>query len=221
VTGGLFDITVEPVITFVRRHFETHGTPPPDEALQERVFRIGIEGIRLDRESIAFSQRGMGITLDGIAKGYIVDRAIDVLLRAEIRQALVDAGGDMRAVGGKEAGKPWVIAVQDPWRDGKSIDTLLLREGAVATSGNYRIYFDDEKVFHHIVDPSSGRSPLANASTTIRCRTAIEADALSTALFLMDPESGLTFVERRPSVEALIVTRSGRRITTKDWKASG
>jgi thiamine biosynthesis lipoprotein len=220
-TGGLFDVTVEPVITLCRTHFERYRTPPPETDLLALLPRVGSGMIRLEGARVAFERPGMGITLDGIAKGYIVDRVAEIARDAGIEHALVDAGGDIRAVGGREDGSPWRIAVQSPFREDGSIDTIALSDGAVASSGNYRAYYDAGKVFHHIVDPRSGHSPAGCAGTTVRAASAMEADALSTALFVMDPDETLRFAGSRPGMEALIVTRTGKTMKTAGWSSSG
>jgi len=218
-TGGLFDITVEPVLNLYRESFEKLGTPPPDEELQAIAERIGFEKIALDDAgAVSFKKEGMGVTLDGVAKGFIVDQAMNVLERSGIEMALINAGGDIRTVGNKGGGDPWKIAVQDPWKPEESIGSFDLVQGAMATSGNYQAYFDNEKIYHHIIDPSTRRSPGENASTTIRSHSAVEADLLSTALFVMKSEQGKEYVERLPEAEAFIIRNDGKRLETSRWQ---
>ena len=101
----------------------------------------------------------MGITLDGIAKGLIVDWAAEELTRRGIDHFLINAGGDIRVAGGKGDGAPWRIAIRDPKSSDSYAAVIRLRDGAIATSGNYEVYFDREKLYHHIVSPWNGLSP--------------------------------------------------------------
>jgi thiamine biosynthesis lipoprotein len=217
-TGGFFDITVEPIVTFFTEHFNSYRTPPPEEKVLGLLERMGFEKVNVGISGISFKHEGMGITLDGIAKGYIIDRSMAVIESRGIKGALINAGGDIRAMGGKVTGSPWRIAIQDPWESEGTTGTIDLVNGAVATSGNYRIYHDEEKLFHHIIDPFSGRSPRMTASTTILSRSTLEADALSTALFIMKPERARNFAERLPGTEGLILTRDGKKLSTSGWR---
>ena len=217
LTGGAFDITVKPVVDLFKGLHETPGPlkVPADEL--ERVLKlVDARGIVLGPREIRFSQPGMGVTLDGIAKGYIVDRASDLLERLGIPNHLVNAGGDIRTRGERPDGKPWSVAIQDPDKKGNYPDVIRMRDGAVATSGNYEVYFDREKMAHHIVDPGSGRSPRLHASVSVRAGTAMDADALATGVFVMKPAQGLRLIEDLPDCDNFDIERSG-----KTWKSAG
>ena len=161
----------------------------------------------------------MKITLDGLAKGYIVDMASKILLNHEIKNHLINAGGDIKAVGLREDGKPWKVAIQDPARKNNHLDVIELTDSSVATSGNYENYFDAEKIFHHIADPKTGFSPVLNSSASIIAPTAMEADALATALMVMAPDYGIPFINSLSGCEALIITQDGRLIRSSGWKS--
>jgi len=219
LTGGLFDITVKPVIDLFRSRYDAgQPFPPPDKAFAEAVSLVGASAVSVSRGTIKIGREGAGITLDGIAKGFIVDRASSVMTGSGVRNHLVNAGGDIRTSGFKASGDPWTIAIQDPGRRGSSVSTIRIGTGAVATSGNYEVYFDREKMFHHIVDPRSGYSPFATTGASVRSNTAMEADALSTALFVMGPERAAGFAGSVPSCECLIVKKGGRIFTTPGWR---
>jgi len=218
-TGGCFDITVKPVIDVTRDAFSLLGKPPDEQDLMGCLDRVGMEHMAVSAGEIRFRREGMGITLDGIAKGLIVDWSADRLIAKGVEHFLINAGGDIRVAGGKQDGSPWRIAVRDPERRDQFAAVIRLREGAVATSGNYEIYFDQEKLFHHIVDPSTGRSPVTGASVSTVASTAAEADALSTAVFVMEPHQGRGFLEKRPGIEGLIITSSHRKFSTSGWRA--
>lgn len=219
ITNGAFDISVKPVVDLFKEKFsDGKGMGPSDLELREAVRLVNGADIELSGRTIRFKQPGMGITLDGIAKGYIVDRASGVLSQNGISNHLINAGGDIRTVGSGRDGKPWTIAVQDPQKKGDYPDIIHLTNGAIATSGNYEVYFDREKMFHHIVDPHTGRSPDESASVSVLADTAMDADALSTAVFVMAPEQGTRFINSRPGCESLVMTRGNRKITSAGWK---
>ena len=107
--------------------------------------------------TVFFTRPGMRIDLGGIAKGYSVDRGIEILQKQGITRAMVNAGGDTRIIGDR-FGKPWVVGVRDPDHEGKVFLRLPLTDTAFSTSGDYERYFDEDgKRFHHIIDPKTGR----------------------------------------------------------------
>ena len=127
--------------------------------------------------------------------------------------------GIYRAMGARRDRRPWSIAIQDPRKRGKHLDVIRLTNAAIATSGNYEVYFDREKMFHHIVDPRTGLSPYASASVSVIAPTAMKADALSTSVFVMNPESGTRFIDSLPQCESLVISRGDKKIRSKGWKA--
>jgi thiamine biosynthesis lipoprotein len=159
----------------------------------------------------------MGITLDGIAKGYIIDCGARILEREGIKHALINAGGDIRAIGGKGSKTPWRVAIQNPEKTGPYVDTLTMVDGAIATSGNYEIYFDREKLYHHIVSPKTGRSPLQSISVTVLATNVMDADALSTSVFVLEPAAGKRFIEKMPKTECLILTSAEEKTMSGGW----
>ena len=215
-TGGLFDVTIKPVLDLYESEKEW-GRLPAAPAIREALTRTGAAGLKLSPKKIAFSKEGMGITLDGIAKGTIVDETMAFIRKAGIRHALVDAGGDLRVMGGRADGVPWRIEVYDPAGEKKSQEIILLREGAVATSGNYMVFFDREKVHHHILSPESGSSPPWSTGTTVIAPSAETADALATSLMLFSPEEGLAFINRQRRLAARLLTREGKKAYSGRW----
>jgi FAD:protein FMN transferase len=215
-TRGLFEVTIKPVLDLYESEKES-GRLPSASAIREALRRVDSAGMELSSKKIAFSKEGMGVTLDGIAKGTIVDETIAFLRKAGIRHALVDAGGDLRVMGGRADGLPWRIGVYDPDGERESREMITLREGAVATSGNYRVYFDREKVHHHILSPESGRSPSGSVSATVTAPSAEQADALATTLMLFSPEEGYSFIDRQERMSSLLLTREGKEVYSRRW----
>jgi FAD:protein FMN transferase len=221
LTGGAFDITVKPVVDlFKKRMGGEKKTPPTDRELKDQLRLIGSRKIQLRGNSISFAVPGMGITLDGIAKGYIVDRASEVLARHHVKNHLINGGGDIRTMGEKADRKPWTVAIQDPWKKKDYPDSIHLSAGAVATSGNYEVYYDREKMFHHIVDPASGLSPRLSTSVSVAAPSAMEADALATGVFVMSPARGTEFIDSLPQCASLIIHGKGTLLKSRGWKSS-
>ena len=218
-TSGSFDITVKPLLDLYQRCFEA-GASPDRHQIEQAVNLVGSRHIRVDGKTISFAREGMEITLDGIAKGYIVDRASAILKRKGIENHLVNAGGDIRTSGTAARGKRWTVAIQDPGKERRYPDVIDMSDGAIATSGNYEVFYDKEKVFHHIVNPSTGFSPQLSASVSITAATVVEADALSTAVFVLEPESGMSFINRRPGCECYLISRTGQSFSSSGWGSS-
>ncbi|MFP4475009.1 MAG: FAD:protein FMN transferase [Desulfatibacillaceae bacterium] len=220
LTAGNFDPTVAPVVDLYRKHFARTSTPPRPRDMKSAVALVDGNGLVVSGNEASLARPGMAVTLDGIAKGYVIDQGMLALTRAGVNHALINAGGDIRCVGGKDRGQPWTVAVRNPGPDGGYLDTIKMRDGAIATSGNYEVYFDREKLFHHIVSPQTGASPHAAASVTVRAVDVCTADALSTAVFVMGPDQGVRFVEGLGNTQALILGRDGERRASAGWTSA-
>ena len=218
ISGGVFDISVKPLLDLFDDPKVNRGMLPKTTEINRALSLIGADMIRTKGRSIRFGRHGMGITLDGIAKGYIVDRASEVLTKNNIKHHLINAGGDIRTKGAKGQGKPWVIAIQDPHKRGRYPDIIKMTDGAIATSGNYEVHFAKDKMFHHIVNPSTGLAASTDTSVSIVSNTAMDADALSTTVFIMDPEKGASFIESLPGRECLVLDTKNRTFRSSGWK---
>jgi thiamine biosynthesis lipoprotein len=218
LTRGGFDISVAPVLELFRARWD--GTLPDDAEVRAAVELVGAGHIDVSRRRIGLGRQGMRVTLDGIAKGYIVDAVARVLERHRIQHYLVEAGGDIRVRGTKERGQPWLVAVQDPDKGATFPDTIALSRGAVATSGSYEEFYDSDREHHHIVYADTGRSPQHSRSVTVTAPSAMAADALATSVFLMEPSAGLRFVDGLRGCECLIIRHDGTQVQTKGWRSA-
>lgn len=187
LTDGAFDPTVQPLWRLCADHFsraDTDPAGPSTEALAESLKRIGHDGVLVNRDRIVLAKRGMQLTLNGIAQGYITDRVIDLLRAGGITQTLVDMG-ETRCLGAHPSGRPWKVGIADPDQPAHTRETLPIVNQAVATSGAYGFQFDSLGRFNHLFDPKTGESAHAYRSVTVIASTATAADALSTAFSFM------------------------------------
>ena len=211
LTRGAFDVTVEPVLRLYREATKTGKLPEPSAvvAAQELVDyrRIAIAG-----DSVRLGKSGMAVTLDGIAKGYIIDAGVNALREYGFEQVMVELGGDLQAH--NDAGsRPWQVGIQQPVPDTDTVaNTPLVTQvtnRALATSGDYQYTFTPDRRLHHIIDPDSGISPGELASASVMARTACDADALATAIMVMGAQAGLALVEGLPDTAALVISKQG------------
>ncbi|OGP96685.1 MAG: hypothetical protein A2157_15350 [Deltaproteobacteria bacterium RBG_16_47_11] len=199
---GAFDITVLPLLELWEENVSKSKTPP-DSEISERLELVNYRNILIEHKNISFRKRGMGITLAGVAKGYAVDKAIETLSRGNVRHALVNAGGDIRVIGGKDENIPWRIAIRDPRNKTRIVTAVELYDQAIATSGTYRRSFDD------MINPKVGRPAQGVLSSTVIAKKAIDADVLATCMFILGAEKGIELVGRLDEVKAFVVTSDG------------
>ena len=219
LSQGSFDITVKPIIDlFKEKTGENEKALPTEKELIRALEFVDSNNIEIKGRAITFKKPGMGITLDGIAKGYIVDRASELLAAHHIKNHLINAGGDIRTMGARADKKPWTVAIQDPSKRRNYPDIVHMNSGAIATSGNYEIYFDREKMFHHIVDPKTGISPEMSTSVSVIAPTAMDADALATGVFVMEPVKGTGFINSLGQCESLFIAKDGTQLKSRGWK---
>jgi thiamine biosynthesis lipoprotein len=221
LTYGAFDITVKPVVDlFQEKLGGDRKVWPTESEIKDLLKLVDARKVELHGNSLHFKEPGMGITLDGIAKGFIVDRASGLLTAQGIENHLINAGGDIRTRGSKQGGKSWTVAIEDPLKRKHYPDIVQMKDGAIATSGNYEVYFDQEKMFHHIVDPKTGFSPHLSTSVSIMAETTTEADALSTSVFVMGPGKGTHFIDALPACQSLVIAKDGTLSKSNGWKST-
>jgi thiamine biosynthesis lipoprotein len=218
LSEGGFDITVGPLTELWRKAREKK-IPPPAEEVKEKLDLVNFKNIEMDQERRVFlKKRDMAIDLGGIAKGYGVDRAFDVLRSLGYKKLIVNAGGDLRA-GGLKDNQPWSIGIQNPRESEKMLTRISVSNMAVATSGDYERFFIYEgKRYHHIFNPKNGFPTEGCQSVTIVAKDCITADALATAVFVLGPEKGYSLCQKLDGVECLIVDGKGKIILSPNLK---
>ena len=209
LSNGVFDVTYASVgyLYDYRRHQH-----PDDAAIAAALPGIDYRQLVMDARAhtIAFGKPGMRVDLGGIAKGYSVDRGIEILRKAGFDRAMVNAGGDSRIIGDR-FGKPWMVGIRHPDDPSRVVLRLPLTDAAFSTSGDYERYFDEGGVrYHHILDPRTGKSPHALRSATLISSTALRTDGLSKTVFILGPEKGIAFIDTLPDVDAVVVGADGK-----------
>ena len=187
------------------------GVPPSLESLREASAHCDPADVVLDRAAGTVLLRDPELSLDlgAVAKGWATERTARLLEREGITGYLLDVGGNVRAVGAKPDGAPWSVAIQAPEGGGYSA-VALLKDASLVTSGSYQRFFEADGVrYHHIIDPDTLFPEDRMLSVTVLTADAGRADALSTALFNLDPEDGLRMVESLEGVEAYWILPDG------------
>ncbi len=213
LTGGMFDITVQPLWQVYAAHF-SRPTPdpagPPAAAIEDALARVGQKWVEYGPDRVLFRRPGMGITLNSIGQGYITDRVVDTLRAGGITHALVDMG-KMRAIGTHPAGAPWRVGLEDPKAPGTIAARIEIADEAVGTAGGYGTIFDAAGRFNHIFDPFTGETSRRFTSVSVISPTATEANALSTS-FTLTPLAMAAAIIRERAITAHFVQPDGHRV---------
>ena len=210
ISDGLFDITIAPLTEIWRQHKKVKTIPSFREIEEKRQF-VGLSQLLLNNQQrTAFLQtNGAQIEVGGIAKGYAVDCCIDIYKEHSVQSAMINFGGNLKAIGCNNEGEKWNVGIQSPNDPrGNWIASVAITNMAVSTSGGYERFFESQgQLFHHIIDPRNG-FPIQTdiESSTIICESALDADALSTITFMLGLEQAITFIKRYPTIEAIFIT---------------
>lgn len=209
LSRGLLDPTALPL---VRIWDWKSARVPSDAEIAEAKARVGWNRIQLAPGRIRLPLAGMAIDLGGVGKEFAVDQVILLMASMGVRSALVDFGADIRVLGLPTDGRPaWKIGLEDPKAPGQPWTHLILREGAVATSGDYlRGFTHGGRRFGHILDPRTGR-PVDNGvlAASVLAPSCTQAGMLSTALCVLGAEEGRRLLAATPGVEGCILTSQG------------
>ena len=203
-SGGMFDITSG----VLRRVWDfKRGVPPTDEAIAEVLQLIGWERVRRDAAGVALA-RGVEIDFGGIGKEYAADKAAAALSSAGIAHALVNLGGDIRAIGPHPGGKPWRIGIMHPREAGRTIAQVSLTDEGLATSGDYeRFFIHDGRRYSHVLNPQTGWPVEGPQSVSVIAPLCIVAGSCATIAMLK--EGAAEDYLREQGLAYLLVQRDG------------
>lgn len=210
-SNGAFDPTIAPLVKLWGIGENHSSTPPLEELIIADKSLIGYKNVELNEgNSVFLKKKGMKIDLGGIAKGYIADKVKEYLLSQGVQRGIINLGGNILVLGSKPESQSWQIGIQNPFDSrGNYIGIAEVIDKTIVTSGIYeRYFFFEGKRYHHILDPVTGY-PVENdlASVTIIADQSIDADALSTSLFILGVEEGLKLIEETGQSEAVFVTK--------------
>jgi thiamine biosynthesis lipoprotein len=214
-TNGAFDITVQPLwdlYSVAKRN----GTSPTAAELVSVRRKIDWRKVEFNNREVLLHDPVEAITLNGIAQGFALDRALAALIAHGATSALIDTG-EIGSLGAKAPGDPWTMGIQHPRERDAFVAVADLDGRALATSGDYETTFSDDFAKNHIFDPRTGESPSELASVSIVAPTGLQADALSTAAMVLGKERTLALIAWLPRVDALLVDKSGDVVRTSGF----
>lgn len=206
---GLFDVTIGPLVTLWNNCKDISG-PPEEARIRDVLPMVNYKELVLDpKEMSAMLKRpGQSIDLGAIGKGYAGDKFLKVFREYGITSAFTNIGGNVVALGAKPDGSPWRIGISHPRRENSIIGLVSVTDKAVVTSGDYQRFFigRDGRRYHHILDPLTGYPADSGlVSVTVTADSSMDADALSTVLFIAGLEKGIELIRRFPGAEAIFI----------------
>jgi thiamine biosynthesis lipoprotein len=201
-------------------NFPDARSVPDSAAIDSALVLVDYAALSLEAGFVRLHREGLQLDLGAAAKGYAVDRAVVLLRGLGVAAGLIEAGGDIRYWGEKPDGSPWRFGIQHPRKPEKYFEVEDLGLAAIATSGDYEQYFEQGgRRYHHILNPRNGWPAQGLISATVWAQTAMDADILSTAVFVLGPNAGLQLAEDLPEVEALIFSEGEDGL--RSWVTSG
>jgi thiamine biosynthesis lipoprotein len=214
-SGGDFDATVQPLWN-VYADAKKNGRLPSADQIERARRLVDWRRVRVGEDRICLEGSGTAVTLNGIAQGFAADRALEALAAKDVRHALVDTG-EIAVRGRRRDGNLWTVGIQHPRQKDAFISRACLDGRCVATSGDYATTFTPDCVHHHIFDPRTGRSPNVFQSVTVLAKTGLEADALSTTVFVAGLERGIKLIESSRGADTLFVLKNGKTLATSGF----
>ncbi|MBV2143672.1 FAD:protein FMN transferase [Falsochrobactrum sp. TDYN1] len=214
LSDGMFDPTVQPLWQCLYKHFSQADPDPfgPTRAQWDAALeKVGFSHVLFNETRIAFTQPSMALTLNGIAQGYITDRIVSVLEKGGVRHGLVDMG-EYRVIGTQPGGKPWRIGIANLETDPRPVETLDIRDQALATSSFSGFQFDEKGRFNHLLNPKTGYSSALYRRVSVIAPSAATADAWATAFNLMDVSEIKTALGKLSGFSVHIRTRGDENI---------
>lgn len=205
LSNGCFDVSLDN-LTKEWGFYSDNPELPAKVQIDSALLLSGWNNITLLVDNKIYKNKKVGLNFGAIAKGYAVDKAITVLKNSGIKEALVNAGGEISVIG-----NDWIVGIQHPRENNSIIKKIKLDGYTVATSGDYEQYFEVDGVrYHHILDPKTGYPSTGLQSVTIINKSNTIADALATGVFVMGKENGMKLIESLDDTETMIIDNNGK-----------
>lgn len=188
---------------------------PKTEDIQKSIARVGYQHVILDsiQQTIFLTLKGMKIGFGSIGKGYAADKGRELLKNLGVQAGIVNASGDIATWGNQPDGKPWIIGINNPFKRHKLVQSIKLKQGAIATSGSYEKYAEIEgNRYSHIINPQTGYPATGLTSVTIYGPSAEFANALSTSIMVLGEKKGKNLIKRFPDYRFVLITDKGKVI---------
>jgi thiamine biosynthesis lipoprotein len=213
-SGGAFDVTVQPLWDVYAQHFFGTQAPAPEgpepRAVAAALALVNWREVEFGGRQVALGRPGMGVTLNGIAQGYVTDRIIGILRDNGCDRVLSDLGrSEIGVIGRHPDDRPWQVGLADPRQPEKFALVMDLLQGSLCTSGGYGTKFEATGKYHHLFDTATGASSGHYIATSIFAPSAMTADALSTALYVTPPRRGRELLANYRDVTALVTLPDG------------
>jgi thiamine biosynthesis lipoprotein len=232
MTGGALDITIGPLLKiwgFGTDDVGMAASEPDAGAIRKAKSLVDYHALELAEQATAdgkmkrtarLAKKGMWIDVGSFSKGFVADKAMGILKKRNIRNALVIAGGTVCAMGNKPDGSLWQVGVQHPRKPGGLMAVVSLKDSSISTSGDYEIYYEKKgKRRTHIIDPRTGTPVPRLQSASVIASDGMTSDGLDTGLFVLGPEKAIALVNRLEKVEALVVSEGGKVRFSDGWRA--
>lgn len=207
LSGGAFDITIGPIMD-LWGFGQNVQQVPSDEQIQKTLNLVDYRKIVVDPDAgtVYLPDPGMSLDFGGVAKGYATEQAARVLRESGIKHAIINAGGNVYAIGTRPDGSLWRVGVRDPRNANGIIAILFVKDTAVVTSGDNERYFETGGVrYSHLINPATGKQARELMQTTVVTESSTDADIINKPLFVLGRRDGMSFAGRLPGVGAIFV----------------
>jgi len=194
LTEGAFDITVQPLWQLYNKSFSKDKMPPKEKDINKILDLINWKSIEISENKINYSNKGMSVTLNGIAQGYITDKVTETLINYGVNNTLIQLG-EYRAIGKHPDNRKWKLLLSNP-EHSASIGEIEFENSAVATSAGKGTTFDQNGMHHHIFNPKDGLSSNNILQATVTSKSATEADALATSFLVMNKDKSSQLAQK-------------------------
>ncbi|MEP0860328.1 MAG: FAD:protein FMN transferase [Ignavibacterium sp.] len=213
ISNGCFDVSLDN-LTRAWGFYTDNPYLPSKTEIDSALINSGWNNVKLIGNNSIIKKKNVGFNFGAIAKGYAVDKAIELLKTLEVQSALVNAGGEIKVIG-----NDWKVGIQHPRDERDIVAAVKLENNSVATSGDYEQFFEVDGIrYHHILDPKSGYPARGLQSVTIINQSNTFADALATAVFVMGKDKGMELIETLYDTEAMIIDEQGKIFYSSGFK---